>query len=127
MTIINASNKIFDKETEVIHDPKVNLNKIEVIHVLDNTSETTRVIEYFGSKAGAFPLKYLGLPLQNGKLKREDCDVSSWNKNKVTLTMIWCWSLWTIRNNSIFNEGSAKWEEAVKLGVSFWNRLKGKG
>ncbi|WOK96947.1 hypothetical protein Cni_G05656 [Canna indica] len=52
-------------------------------------------------------------------------DDSVWSREEATITMLWCWSLWTIESNSIFNKEEAKWDAAVKHSLSFWNKLKG--
>ncbi|WOL00576.1 hypothetical protein Cni_G09289 [Canna indica] len=51
---------------------KANLAKIEVLHVTGNDIRSAEAAAILGCKQGAFPLKYLGLPLREGRLLFED-------------------------------------------------------
>ncbi|WOL16957.1 hypothetical protein Cni_G25745 [Canna indica] len=51
---------------------QVNLKKTMVIHILNDTTKAQRAANLLGCKAKNFPIKYLGLPLRNGRLTRDD-------------------------------------------------------
>ncbi|WOL01924.1 hypothetical protein Cni_G10643 [Canna indica] len=53
----------------------VNFDKMTVTHIHGDLVKATRVVEFLGCKEENFPIKYLGLPLQNGRLSREDWNV----------------------------------------------------
>jgi hypothetical protein len=51
---------------------RINFHKSELIPINIESKELLSFIEIFWCKEGAFPVKYLGIPLHFDKLKRED-------------------------------------------------------
>jgi hypothetical protein len=51
---------------------KINYNKSDVVPINLNEEETQMYSRIFCFKLGAFPFKYLGVPLHHEKLRRED-------------------------------------------------------
>lgn len=51
---------------------RINYNKSELIPINMDPTETDPFTNIFGCTVGKFPIKYLGIPLNYEKLKRED-------------------------------------------------------
>ncbi|WOL12415.1 hypothetical protein Cni_G21182 [Canna indica] len=47
-----------------------------------------------------------------------------WNKEEMTLAMLWCWSLWTVKNDSTFNDREANRVSVVRTLKSEIEELK---
>jgi hypothetical protein len=58
---------------ELMSGMRVNYNKSELVPInIDNQEDIDNFVEIFGCPVGAFPIKYLGIPLHYNKLRRED-------------------------------------------------------
>jgi hypothetical protein len=51
---------------------RINFNKSDLIPVNVNSEECKVLAQVFGCKISEFPIKYLGVPLHFGKLRKED-------------------------------------------------------
>jgi hypothetical protein len=51
---------------------KINYEKSELVPINLDQAETELIKEVMGCVVGAFPIKYLGIPLHHDKLRRED-------------------------------------------------------
>jgi hypothetical protein len=51
---------------------KINYEKSELVPINLDHAESELIKEIMGCVVGAFPIKYLGIPLHHEKLRRED-------------------------------------------------------
>jgi hypothetical protein len=57
----------------LMYGMRVNYSKSELVPInMDNQEDIDSFVEIFGCPVGAFPIKYLGVPLHYNKLSRED-------------------------------------------------------
>ncbi|WOL05350.1 hypothetical protein Cni_G14078 [Canna indica] len=97
-----------------------NLRKTIVIHLLDDLPKAECVAEAIGCRASSFPLKYLGLPLLNGRLVRDD-----WLNQEGNSHALVCWEdATTPRRNGGLGIIDLDKHNLARLGRWWWGVAK---